>query len=124
MEITIVQGFGLALLALAVGIDFRLETFFAFRPIIVCTLAGLILGELQLGLVVGGMTKLAFAGLTPAGDTQPPNPIIAGIRGGFLAYISPSHLPGALGTGVAQATAAAALPFRFLMRQIVLLCCL
>lgn len=113
MDISLGQGIGLALLALVVGIDFWLEALFAFRPIIVCTLSGLILGDLQLGLMAGGITELAFAGLTPAGGTQPPNPILAGIMTTVLAYTTKVDAPAAM---------ALALPFSFLMQYIVLFC--
>ncbi|MEG1943616.1 MAG: PTS sugar transporter subunit IIC, partial [Angelakisella sp.] len=85
-EITLVQGLLLAILAIIVGTDFWLEALFIFRPIIVCTLTGAILGNLELGLITGGLTELAFAGLTPAGGTQPPNPVLAGIMCTVIAY--------------------------------------
>ena len=53
MEITLMQGIGLAIMAIIVGVDFWLEGLFIFRPIIVSTLTGLILGDVQLGLLVG-----------------------------------------------------------------------
>lgn len=112
MEITLLQGVLLALLAFIVGMDFYLEIFFWFRPIICGTITGLILGDLQTGLVCGGATELAFAGLTPAGGTQPPNPILAGIMAPVLAYTS-----GVEGTEAL----ALALPFSFLMQYIVLM---
>ncbi|WP_313152759.1 PTS galactosamine transporter subunit IIC [Lacrimispora sp.] len=113
MAITFGQGISLALMTAIVGIDFWLESFFIFRPIIVCTLAGFILGDLQLGLMAGGITELAFAGLTPAGGTQPPNPILAGVMTVVLAY-----------TTRVEATAAMALslPFSFLMQYVILFC--
>lgn len=111
MEITLFQGMGIAVMALIVGIDFWLEALFIFRPIIVATLTGIILGDIQTGLMVGGLTELAFAGLTPAGGVQPPNPILAGIMGTVLAYT----------TGASpQASMALALPFSFLMQYIIL----
>ena len=110
-SITLIQGLLLAVMAIIVGIDFWLESLFIFRPIIVCTLAGLILGDLQLGLLAGGLTELAFAGLTPAGGTQPPNPVLAGIMTTVIAYT----------TGKDPATAIGlALPFSFLMQYIIL----
>ena len=84
--ITLMQGILLSVMAIIVGIDFWLEGLFIFRPIIVCTLTGIILGDLRLGLMAGGLTELAFAGLTPAGGTQPPNPILAGIMTTVIAY--------------------------------------
>ena len=110
-SITLIQGILLAVMAIIVGIDFWLESLFIFRPIIVCTLAGLILGDLKLGLLAGGLTELAFAGLTPAGGTQPPNPVLAGIMTTVIAYT----------TGKDPATAIGlALPFSFLMQYIIL----
>ncbi|WP_203279724.1 PTS system mannose/fructose/sorbose family transporter subunit IID [Escherichia coli] len=82
-EITLLQGLSLAALVFVLGIDFWLEALFLFRPIIVCTLTGAILGDIQTGLITGGLTELAFAGLTPAGGVQPPNPIMAGICSSF-----------------------------------------
>ena len=111
MEITLVQGLGMACMAVIVGLDFWLEGFFIFRPIIVSTLTGLILGDLQLGLLTGGITELAFAGLTPAGGTQPPNPVLAGIMTTVIAYTTKTE---------ATASMALALPFSFLMQYVIL----
>lgn len=113
MQITLMQGIGLALMALVVGVDFWLESLFIFRPIIVSTLTGLILGDLQLGLLCGGITELAFAGLTPAGGTQPPNPVLAGVMTVVIAYTTGTEPAGAM---------ALALPFSFLMQYVILFC--
>ncbi|VBB09384.1 phosphotransferase system sorbose-specific iic subunit [Lucifera butyrica] len=111
-SITWLQGWELAVMAVVLGIDFWLESLFLFRPIIVCTLTGLILGDLPTGLIAGGLTELAFAGLTPAGGTQPPNPILAGVMTTVIAYT----------TGIEAKTAIGlALPFSFLMQYIILL---
>ncbi len=113
MEITLMQGIGLAIMAIIVGVDFWLESFFIFRPIIVSTLTGLILGDIQLGLLTGGITELAFAGLTPAGGTQPPNPVLAGVMTTVIAYTTGTEAGGAM---------ALALPFSFLMQYVILFC--
>lgn len=113
MEITLMQGIGLALMAIVVGVDFWLEGFFIFRPIIVSTLTGMILGNVELGLLCGGVTELAFAGLTPAGGTQPPNPVLAGVMSVVIAHVT--------GQG-AEASMALALPFSFLMQYVILFC--
>ena len=113
MEITLMQGIGLAIMAIIVGVDFWLDGFFIFRPIIVSTLTGLILGDLQLGLLTGGITELAFAGLTPAGGTQPPNPVLAGVMTTVIAYTTGTEAGGAM---------ALALPFSFLMQYVILFC--
>lgn len=110
-EITLMQGLALASLAFIVGIDFWLEALFIFRPIIVCTLTGAILGDIRIGLITGGLTELAFAGLTPAGGVQPPNPIMAGIMTTVRAYTAGLDAKTAIGLG---------LPFSLLMQYIIL----
>lgn len=111
-EITLIQGVLLSVAAFIVGMDFYLEVFFWFRPIIIGTIAGAILGDIQTGIIGGGISELAFAGLTPAGGTQPPNPILAAIMTVVLAHTT--------GTGVAQSLALA-LPFSFLMQYVILM---
>lgn len=113
MEISLIQGTGLTVMAIIVGVDFWLEGFFIFRPIIVSTLTGMILGDIRLGLLCGGITELAFAGLTPAGGTQPPNPVLAGVMTTVIAYTTGTEAAGAM---------ALALPFSFLMQYVILFC--
>ena len=79
MPITLAQGLLLGIFAIIAGLDSWLEVFYIFRPIISCTIAGIILGDVRMGIIAGGLTELAFAGLTPAGGTQPPNPAVCGI---------------------------------------------
>lgn len=109
MEITLVQGLLLALAAGLIGIDYQLEGLFIFRPIIVAPIAGLILGDLNTGLLVGGITELAFAGITAVGGVTPPDAIITSIMAVVLAKT----------TGINPAGAVAmAYPFGLLMQQI------
>lgn len=111
MEITLMQGILLAIMAIIVGLDFFLEAFFIFRPLMVSTFTGLILGDVTLGLKVGALIELAFAGLTPAGGTQPPNPVFAGLMGTVLAYTTGCEPETALGL---------CLPFSFLGQYVIL----
>ena len=112
MEITLMQGILLSIMTIIVGLDFFLEAFFIFRPLMVSTFTGLILGDLTLGLKVGALIELAFAGLTPAGGTQPPNPVFAGLMGTVLAYTTGCAPEAALGL---------CLPFSFLGQYVILL---
>lgn len=106
MQITLIQGLMLAVAAIIIGVDYWLEAFFVFRPLIVSTVTGIILGDVTLGLATGAITELAFAGLTPAGGTQPPNPVLAGFMCTVIAYT----------TGVSAETALGlCLPFSILM---------
>lgn len=111
MTITLTQGIILSLIAIICGFDFWLEGLYIFRPIIVCTLTGLVLGDIHLGLIAGGLTELAFAGLTPAGGTQPPNPILAGVMTVVIGYTTKSSAAASIGL---------ALPFSFLMQYVIL----
>lgn len=111
MEITLLQGIMLAIAAVIIGIDYWLEAFFIFRPLVVSTITGIILGDVTLGLKCGALIELAFAGLTPAGGTQPPNPVLAGFMGTVLAYTTGSTPEIALGL---------CLPFSFLMQYVIL----
>lgn len=110
-EITLIQGLLLSAMAIIVGIDAYLEGLFIFRPIIVCTLTGIILGDLKTGLIAGGLTELAFAGLTPVGGTQPPNPVLAAVMTTVIAYTTGADVKTTIGL---------ALPFSFLMQYIIL----
>lgn len=110
-DITLIQGILLAIMAVIVGIDFFLEILFIFRPIIVGTLTGLILGDAKTGLMAAGLVELAFAGLTPVGGTQPPNPILAAIMTTVIAYTTGADVKTTIGLS---------LPFSFLMQYIIL----
>ncbi|QVI35257.1 PTS sucrose transporter subunit IIBC [Lacticaseibacillus chiayiensis] len=111
MDVTLTQGVLIALWAMISGLDCWLQAFFIFRPIIVCTVTGLILGDLQLGVIAGGLTELAFAGLTPAGGTQPPNTVLCGIMTVVIAATNKTAPATAIGLS---------LPFAMLMQYILL----
>lgn len=111
MEITLFQGILLALAAIVIGIDYWLEAFFIFRPLVVSTITGIILGDVKLGLATGALTELAFAGLTPAGGTQPPNPVLAGFMSTTIAFTAQVSPQVALGL---------CLPFSLLMQYVIL----
>lgn len=111
MDVTLTQGLLIALWAMISGLDCWLQAFFIFRPIIVCTITGLILGDLQLGVIAGGLTELAFAGLTPAGGTQPPNTVLCGIMTVVIAATNNTAPATAIGLS---------LPFAMLMQYILL----
>ncbi len=112
MSVTLFQAVLLSIWGLITGTDRMSEAFFWFRPIIVATGAGIILGDPVHGAMVGGLTELAFAGLTPAGGAIPPDPVIAGMMGAIFAC----------GAGVNPAAAVGlALPFSVLMQYVLVL---
>ncbi|MCI5773644.1 MAG: PTS sugar transporter subunit IIC [Erysipelotrichaceae bacterium] len=107
MQITLFQGLMLAILAFIVAWDKRWESFFAFRPIIVGTCVGIILGDLNTGLYAGAITELSYLGLTTVGGTVPPDPLMAGIMTTVIAIRSGVSPEAALGLS---------LPFALLMQ--------
>lgn len=56
-----------------------------YQPIVTGTVIGLILGDVQTGLIVGGMYQLMTIGNMPIGGAQPPNAVIGGIMAAVLA---------------------------------------
>lgn len=110
-EVTLIQGILLFIMAVICGIDMWLEGTYIFRPIIVATLTGLILGDLKTGIMAGGLAELAFAGLTAVGGTQPPNSVLAGVMTAAIAITTGKDPKIAL---------ALALPFSLLMQYVIL----
>lgn len=76
-----------------------------YQPIVTGPLIGAILGDLQMGLMVGGTYQLMTIGNMPIGGAQPPNAVIGGIMATVLA-ISLKLEP--------QAAVGAAIPFALL----------
>ncbi|MGY3748871.1 PTS mannose/fructose/sorbose/N-acetylgalactosamine transporter subunit IIC [Vagococcus acidifermentans] len=56
-----------------------------YQPIVTGFVIGIILGDLQTGLVVGGTYQLMTIGNMPIGGAQPPNAVIGGIMAAILA---------------------------------------
>ncbi|MEG0735167.1 PTS sugar transporter subunit IIC, partial [Anaerorhabdus sp.] len=48
MQITLMQGILLAIAAIIIGVDYWLEALFIFRPLVVSTVTGIILGNVPL----------------------------------------------------------------------------
>ena len=107
MEITLLQGLLIALAVAIIAIDWKLEGFFIFRPIIVAPVIGLIIGDLNTGLIAGGLVELAFAGITPVGGVTPPDAVMTSVMTVVLAKTT--------GQTVA-ASFALAIPFGLLMQ--------
>ena len=78
-DITIIQALLVFVVAFIMGIvQFSfLESL--YQPIVTCPIIGAILGNLELGIVVGGAYQLVQIGSMPIGGAQPPNAIMGGI---------------------------------------------
>lgn len=75
----LVQSILIGLIAAFGAFDWQLGTLYAFRPIVLCPLVGLVLGDLQTGLAVGASLELLFMGSISIGAYVPPNETVGGV---------------------------------------------
>jgi len=87
----------LAIVTFILAIDQYSLTELLSRPIIACTIFGLILGDLKIGLSVGGALELLMIGNMPVGGAQPPNAVIAGLAAVILSIQANLAVSEALG---------------------------
>lgn len=97
MEITLIQGILLALVAFICGIDQCWEAFYWFRPMVVSFFAGIVLGDMKLGIAAGAVAELSYLGLLTVGGTVPPDPLMAGMMTVVIAYTTGKGAETALG---------------------------
>ncbi len=89
---------GIAYLARRIGGDPGLE-----RPIVLGPIVGLIMGDPQTGIIVGGSLELVFIGASPIGGSVPPNVAIGAAIGTALAVGSGNGVEAALVVAVPAA---------------------
>lgn len=85
MEYTILQILLVFLVTFIAAIDQFSFLESLYQPIVTGMVIGLILGDLQTGLIVGGTYQLMTIGNMPVGGAQPPNAVIGGIMAAVLA---------------------------------------
>lgn len=71
-----------------------------YQPIVLGPVVGLVLGDLQTGLIVGGTYQLMTIGNMPVGGAQPPNAVIGGIMATVLAISLHLDPAGAVGAAI------------------------
>lgn len=86
MEITLIQGLLLAVVAFICATDAQWEAFYWFRPMVVAFFAGIVLGDVSLGVKCGAVAELSYLGLLTVGGTVPPDALMAGMMTVVLAY--------------------------------------
>lgn len=82
------------------------------RPIFAGPLIGLLMGDVQTGLLVGGSVELMYMGVIPVGGSVPPNAQIAGILSTVFAVLN---------GGNAEVGIALALPIGLLAQLLIML---
>ncbi len=53
--------------------DYNVGTLYSHRPIVLCTLVGLVMGDLQTGIIIGASLELLFMGAISVGAYLPPD---------------------------------------------------
>ncbi|MEF9919919.1 MAG: PTS sugar transporter subunit IIC [Erysipelotrichaceae bacterium] len=97
LEITLIQGILLAVVAFICGVDQCWEAFYWFRPMVVAFFAGIVLGDMKLGIAAGAVSELSYLGLLTVGGTVPPDPLMAGMMTVVIAYTTGKSAETALG---------------------------
>ncbi|MDD9149962.1 MULTISPECIES: PTS N-acetylgalactosamine transporter subunit IIC [unclassified Sporolactobacillus] len=105
MHVTVIQIILIAVWAGIAGIDLYNGLFHIHRPIVTGAVIGLILGDFQTGLIVGGTLELVWAGMVPLAGAQPPNVVIGGIIGTAFAILTGVKPTVAVGIAVPFAVA-------------------
>ncbi|KXF80238.1 PTS N-acetylgalactosamine transporter subunit IIC [Enterovibrio coralii] len=105
MEISFLQALMLGILAFIAGLDLFNGLTHMHRPVVLGPLVGLILGDLETGILVGGTLELVWMGLAPLAGAQPPNVIIGTIVGATFAITTNVEPNVAVGIAVPFAVA-------------------
>lgn len=104
-----VQSFLVALVALLGYLNIGLGSSMLDRPLVIAPLVGLVLGDLQAGIMVGATLELVWLGAFPVGASNPPD-MVSGTVIGASFVISSGSEPG---TAVALAVPIATLVLMF-----------
>ena len=103
-DITIIQAILVFVVAFIMGIDQFSFLESLYQPIVTCPIIGAILGDFQLGIVVGGSYQLIQIGSMPIGGAQPPNAIMGGIMATvFAVALGMEATPDGVGTALGLA---------------------
>ncbi|ADL04078.1 PTS mannose/fructose/sorbose/N-acetylgalactosamine transporter subunit IIC [Lacrimispora saccharolytica] len=95
---------GIALITLLGYSEWLTGTSFIQRPIVLGPLVGLIMGDLQSGIIMGAMLELALVGAVSVGAYNPPDLISGTVLGVSLAIQSGAGASAALTLGIPVAT--------------------
>lgn len=87
------------------GIESVLENSQLERPLIVCTLIGLILGDLKTGLILGGTLEMISLGWLNIGAAMPPDVALAGVISSILVIVGKQSVAAGIAIAIPLATA-------------------
>lgn len=99
MEISALQVVLIVIVSAIVGMGSVLDSFQTHRPLIACTLIGLILGDVQTGIILGGTLEFIALGWMNIGAAQSPDSALASIISTILVIVGNQSIA----TGIAIA---------------------
>lgn len=101
----LVEALLIALWAGIIGVDLFNGLTHIHRPVVTGLVVGLILGDVQTGLIVGGTLELIWMGMVPLAGAQPPNVVIGGVIGTAFGIIAGQDPKVAVGVAIPFAVA-------------------
>ncbi|CDL80906.1 PTS mannose/fructose/sorbose transporter subunit IIC [Xenorhabdus szentirmaii] len=104
MEITVVQIVLIFIIACIAGMDSILDEFQFHRPLVACTLIGLVLGDVKTGIIIGGTLEMTALGWMNIGAAVAPDAALASIISTILVIAGGQDI----GTGIGLAIPLAA----------------
>ncbi|SFN47408.1 PTS system D-mannose-specific IIC component, Man family [Izhakiella capsodis] len=104
MEITILQLVLIFIVSCIAGMDSTLDEFQFHRPLVACTLIGLILGDIEKGIIIGGSLEMIALGWMNIGAAMAPDAALASIISTILVIAGGQSI----GAGIALAIPLAA----------------
>ena len=90
------------IIAFLAGVDSVLDIFQFYQPIVVCTLIGLVCGQLTAGLVLGGTLQMIVLGWANVGAAMAPDTSLAGVASAIILMLGNKGVSG-VNTAVAMA---------------------
>lgn len=87
MEISTLQIIAIFIFSCIAGDGSVLDEFQTHRPLIACTVIGLILGDLKTGIMLGGTLELIALGWMNVGAAQSPDSALASIISAILVIV-------------------------------------
>ncbi|WFQ80316.1 PTS mannose/fructose/sorbose transporter subunit IIC [Xenorhabdus sp. SF857] len=104
MEITVVQLVLIFIVACIAGMESILDEFQFHRPLVACTLIGLVLGDIKTGIIIGGTLEMIALGWMNIGAAIAPDAALASIISTILVIAGGQDV----GAGIALAIPLAA----------------
>jgi sorbose PTS system EIIC component len=105
MHLSVVQIILVFIISSISGMGSVLDSFQTHRPLIACTLIGLVLGDIRTGIILGGTLELIALGWMNIGAAQSPDSALASIISTILVIIGNQSI--AAGIAIALPVAAA-----------------